>query len=54
MRDDGRCVIETGDRTIAVRIDALSGHDRDYAERAAVRLASRRGTSPATNDTAGL
>ena len=54
VRADGRCVIDAGHRTIAVPLEALSSHDRDYAERAGARMTARRGGPPAAGDTAGL
>lgn len=52
VRDDGTCVIASRGRTIAVPLRALSDFDRDYASRAAGRLASASG--PEHGDTAGL
>jgi len=59
---DGRCVLETGGRRIAVPVENLSGHDRDYVRQAGVRLAKLRAdkagetaaATPAPTVTAGL
>jgi hypothetical protein len=59
---DGRCVLETGGRRIAVPVENLSGHDRDYVRQAGVRLAKLKAdkagataaATPAPTDTAGL
>jgi hypothetical protein len=59
---DGRCVLETGGRRIAVPVENLSGHDRDYVRQAGVRLAKLRAdkagetaaAAPSPTDTAGL
>ena len=59
---DGRCVLETRGRRIAVPVENLSGHDRDYVRQAGVRLAKSRAdkagetaaATPAPTDTAGL
>ena len=59
---DGRCVLETRGRRIAVPVENLSGHDRDYVRQAGVRLAKLKAdkagetaaTAPAPTDTAGL
>lgn len=60
---DGRCVLESRGRRIAVPVENLSGHDRDYVRQAGVRLAKLKGegaggtaaaATPASTDTAGL
>jgi hypothetical protein len=59
---DGRCVLETRGRRIAVPVENLSTHDRDYVRQAGVRLAKLRAdkagetaaAAPAPTDTAGL
>jgi len=51
VRADGRCVIDTGAGILEVRASDLRSRDRDYAEQAAERLASRRG--PGATETAG-
>ena len=60
---DGRCVLETRGRRIAVPVEKLSGHDRDYVRQAGVRLAKLKAdkagetaaaATPAPTDTAGL
>jgi hypothetical protein len=59
---DGRCVLETRGRRIAVPVENLSGHDRDYVRQAGVRLAKSRtgeagetaAAAPSPTDTAGL
>ncbi|MFM7137048.1 MAG: SHD1 domain-containing protein, partial [Planctomycetota bacterium] len=60
---DGRCVLETRGRRVAVPVKNLSGHDRDYVRQAGVRLAKLRADKasetaaaavPAPIDTAGL
>lgn len=54
VRADGTCVLAAGDRLLVVPLDGLSGHDRDYAKRAATRLAAARAAAPETGDTAGI
>lgn len=54
VRADGTCVLASGDRLLVVPLDGLSGHDRDYAQRAATRLAAGRAAAPESGDTAGL
>jgi hypothetical protein len=49
---DGTCVLDTGSGVLEVRSSDLRRRDRDYAEQAAERLATRR--APATSDTVGL
>ena len=60
---DGRCVLEARGRRLAVPVENLSGHDRDYVRQAGVRLAKLRAdkagetaaaAAPAPTDTAGL
>jgi len=51
VRADGRCVIDTGAGILEVRASDLRSRDRDYAEQAAERLATRRG--PGAAETAG-
>lgn len=60
---DGRCVLETSGRRIAVPVENLSSHDRDYVRQAGVRLAKLKAdkagetaaaAAPAPTDTAGL
>lgn len=51
VRDDGRCVIDTGAGIREVRGSDLRSRDRKYAEQAAERLATRR--RPGAAETAG-
>jgi hypothetical protein len=59
---DGRCVLEARGRRIAVPVENLSDHDRDYVRQAGARLAKLRAdkagetaaAAPAPTDTAGL
>lgn len=59
---DGRCVLVARGRRIAVPVENLSSHDRDYVRQAGVRLAKLRAdkagetaaAAPAPTDTAGL